>query len=211
MKNLKRIGVITATSGLALAIALGGTNAAIADDNGQRGGGPLKSLVTDGTLTSAQVTAIKSALQKDHEANRAEHQAEMEQARKDVIADLVAKGTITNAQGDAILAADKGGMRDLIANGTISQETLAAVRDALRAGKEADRTSRKAEMKAERDKAIDGLVTAGTLTSAEATSVKTALDTAGPKGGGHKGMGGKGQGKQGGMKGGRMGGSGARA
>ena len=211
MNNLKRIGVITATSGLALAIALGGTNAAMAHDNGQRGGGPLKSLVTDGTLTSAQVTAISTALQEDREANRAEHQAEMEQARKDAIAALIAKGTITKAQGDAILAADKGGMRDLLANGTITQSTLTAVRDALHADMEADRTAHQAEMKAERDKAIDALVTAGTLTAAEATSVKTALDSAGPKGGGHKGMGSKGEGKQGGMKAGRMGGSGARA
>lgn len=211
MKNLKRIGVITATSGLALAIALGGTNAAMAHDNGQRGGGALQSLVTDGTLTSAQVTAIKTALDKDREANRAEHQAEMEQARKDAIADLVAKGSITKAQGDAILGADKGGMRDLIANGTITQSTLAAVRDSLHAALETDRTAHQAEKKAERDKAIDGLVTAGTLTSAEATSVKSALDSAGPKDGGKRGMGGKAAGKQGDMKGGRMGGSGARA
>lgn len=211
MNNFKRIGVITATSGLALAIALGGTNAAMAHDNGQRGGGPLQSLVTAGTLTSAQATAISTALQKDREANRAEHQAEMEQARKDAVAGLVAKGTITQAQADAILAADKGGLRDLIANGTITQSTLTAVRDALHADMEADRTAHQAEMKAERDKAIDALVTAGTLTSTEATSVKSALDSAGSKGGGHRGMGGNGQGKQGGMNGGRMVGSGARA
>lgn len=95
-------------AGTSAALLIGGASAALAHDRGQGGSagrGPLSTLVTDGTLTTAQATAIQDALKAEHEANRTEHEAQMKADRAAVLADLVKKGTLTQAQADAVTAA----------------------------------------------------------------------------------------------------------
>ena len=114
MGTARRIGMGAAAAITAAALALGGT-AAYAHDNGKgpRGEGPrggaLTSLVTDGTLTQAQVDAVKEALHANRDehrvAARGERHAAREAARAAALAGLVADGTLTQAQADAIATA----------------------------------------------------------------------------------------------------------
>lgn len=97
-----------AAVGIVGAVALTGTAAAQAHDNGAgkaRGSSPLSALVTAGTITAADVEAVKAALEADRDANKAEHQAEMKAARDAALASLVKAGTLTQSQADAIAAA----------------------------------------------------------------------------------------------------------
>lgn len=195
MSKTREWTVATVALGTSAALLIGGATAASAHDrgNGSGGRGPLSTLVTDGTLTTAQVTAIHEALQAQRESDRAAHEAEMVAARDAVLAELVTKGTLTQAQADAIKAADRGGMRELIADGTVTRDDLAAVHDAMKADREANRAEHEAERKADRDAALAALVTKGTLTQAQADAVTAAMDAAPAKGGkGGKGHGGKG-------------------
>ena len=93
--------------------------------------GPLSSLVADGTLTAAQATAVHTALHAQRDADHADHEAERTQARDAALASLVAKGTLTQAKADAIKAADRGGLRELLADGTVPKAGLQAVHGAL--------------------------------------------------------------------------------
>jgi len=147
MKKARKIALATVAFGTSAALLVGGAVAAQADDKGKGGSGargPLSTLVTDGTLTTAQVTAIHDAMKAEREASKADHQAEMKAERAAVLADLVAKGTITKAQADAISAADRGGMRDLISDGTVTRDDLSAIHDALKADREANKAEHQA-------------------------------------------------------------------
>lgn len=197
MSNLRKshartITLATVALGASAALLVGGATAASAHDRGDGSAsrGPLSTLVTDGTLTTAQVTAIHEALKADRGTDREARQAEMQAARDAALTDLVSKGTLTKAQADAIKAADRGGMRELIADGTITRDDLVAVHDALEADREASRAEHEAERKADRDAALAALVAKGTLTKAQADAVTAALDAAPAKGG--KGSHGKG-------------------
>lgn len=111
MSTSRRIGIGAAAALTAAALAFGGT-AAYAHDNGSgpRGegsrGGPLTSLVADGTLTQAQADAVKDAVHSRRDdqraATRADRHAAREAARAAALAALVADGTLTQAQADAI-------------------------------------------------------------------------------------------------------------
>jgi len=202
MSKTRKWTVATVALGTSAALLIGGATAASAHDrgNGSGGRGPLSTLVTDGTLTTAQVTAIHEALQAQRESDRAAHEAEMTAARDAVLADLVSKGALTKTQVDAIKAADRGGMRELIADGTVTRDDLAAVHDALEADREANRAEHEAERKADRDAALAALVSKGTLTKAQADAVTAAMDAA-PAKGGKGGHGGKGHGGKAGPRG----------
>ncbi len=165
-------------------MAIGGSVAASADDGegkqrgkDGKGGGALTSLVADGTLTQSDVDAIREAMQAAHEGDKEARQAERAAAKAEILADLVADGTLTQAQADAISAAEKGGMRELIANGTIDREDVQALKSAMRAGSAADREARQAERAAERDAVLDALVADGTLSQAQADAVDAAIAT----------------------------------
>lgn len=207
MSTSRKLALAAAALGTTSILLVGTAGAALAHDNGgqqgqgRQSGGPLATLVTDGTLTTADVTAVRTALEADREANRAAHEAEAKAARDAVLADLVAKGTLTKAQADAIASAsaERGGMRDLITAGTVTRDDLMAVHDALDTAREADRAAHQAQMKADRDAVLAALVTKGTLTKAQADAITTALDAhqadgpqaGGPgKRGGHGGPGG---------------------
>lgn len=197
MSNARRLALAAAALGTSSILLVGTAGAALADNNGGRSGsgsrGPLAELVTSGTLTSADVTAIRDALEADREANREAHQAEAQAARAAVLKDLVSKGTLTQAQADAIADAspERGGMRDLITAGTVTRDDLMAVKDALQTAREADRAAHQAEMKSDRDAVLAELVSKGTITKAQADAVSTALDA-------HKAEKGDGPGKRGG-------------
>jgi len=194
-------------AGVSGALLVGGATAALAHDRGDRGPGtsmsrsdsrgPLAGLVTAGTITAAQATAVHDALHAQRDADRASHEAEMEKARDAALATLVAQGTLTQAKADAIAAADRGGLRDLVAAGTVTRADLQAVHDALEASREADRAAHQAQMKASAEAAVTGLVTKGTLTQSQADAVIAALDSRAADGlggkGGH-GPGGRGHG-----------------
>lgn len=195
-------------AGVSGALLVGGASAALAHDRGDRGQGtsmsrtdgrgPLGALVTAGTITAAQATAVHDALHAARDKDHAAHEAEMEQARDAALASLVAKGTLTQAKADAITAADRGGLRELLADGTVTRADLTAVHDALEASREAARADHQAEMKAAGDAAIAGLVTKGTLTQSQADAIIAALDSKAADG--HGGKGGHGSGGHGGPR-----------
>ncbi len=196
MSNARRLALAAAALGTSSILLVGTAGGALAHDNGGRNGsgsrGPLAELVTSGTLTSADVAAIRDALETDRETDREAHQAEAKAARDAVLKDLVSQSALTQAQADAIAAAsgERGGMRDLIRGGTVTLEDLRAVKDALKANREADRAAHQAEAKAERDAVLAELVGAGTITQAQADAVSAALDA-------HKAERGDGPGKRG--------------
>ena len=166
-QSKKRVAMIGAVSaGAVLVLALGGT-AAMAHD-GARGsqGGPLASLVTNGTITQDEATAIRDALHNQREADKTAKRAEREAQVKTALASLVAKGTITQAQADSIAAHTRV---------SLSTEQRTAVRDALESVRESSRVAHQAEEKAERDAAIAALVTNGTLNQSQADAVSQAL------------------------------------
>jgi Spy/CpxP family protein refolding chaperone len=199
MSKTRKWAVAAVTLGTSAALLIGGASVASAHDRGDKSGGrgPISTLVTDGTLTKAQATAIHEALKAERSSDREAREAEMAAARDAVLAELVTKGTLTQAQADAIKAADRGGMRELIAGGTVTRTDLAAVRDALKADRAENKAAHEAERKADRDAALAALVTKGTLTQAQADAIAAAIDAAPAR----DGKGGKGHGGKGGPRG----------
>lgn len=182
--RVKRLARGAAAATVAGALLVGGASAALAAPGpGPRGpmsnsnvtGGPLASLIAAGTITSADATAVSTALRAAHEAGRATiaetHRAE----HKAVLDSLVAKGTITQAQADAIIKADRGGMRTLVNNGTISQAQVDAIRGAMAATRDQARTARDAQRASETSTVLAKLVSDGTLTQAKAAAISAAL------------------------------------
>lgn len=172
MNRTRRMAIGITAVVTSAGLVLGGTTAAQAHD---RGNGPLSSLVTNGTLTSTELTAVKDALTAAHEAARAEHVAEKKASRDAALATLVSKGTLTQAQATAIAAADRGDLRDLVVNGTVTREQLRTVAIALKAERTESREDHRAEREADIAAVLASLVSKGTLTQAKADAVKTAL------------------------------------
>jgi len=212
MKRTRKFAITGAAIASAAALAIGGSVAASADDgdgkqHGKDGkGGALTSLVADGTLTESDVTAIRDAMKAAHEGDKEARQAERAAAKAEILADLVADGTLTQAQADAISSAEKGGMSELIANGTIDREDVQALKAAMREGSAGDRAAKQAERAAERDAVLDALVADGTLTQSQADAVESAIAAKqaqqGERGKGKQGKwGNKGEGKRSGERG----------
>ena len=210
---MTRIARIAASTGLIAAITISSAAAALAADNGRgsahqdqgRGqhpgrdmggmrGGPLADLVAKGTITQAQADAVKAALQKSHDADEATKRADHEAAEQAVLDALVKDGTISRAQADTVANADRGGLRDLVDDGTLTKDQAMKIVIALRASHDANREAKQAEHQAERTAAIARLVKAGTITQAQADAIVAAMP-AGP--GMHLGRGGRGPGDHG--------------
>ncbi len=210
MRSTRTIVLGGAAAVSAAALVLGGAVAASAhgSEDRKRGegrhSGPLASLVQAGTISQDEATAIRQALKATHDGDRAARQAERDATMNEVLAGLVAGGTLTQAQADAIAAADRGGMRDLIASGTVDRDDLQAVKGAMRQAHESDREAHQAERADEREAALSKLVSEGTLTQSQADAVSSALQTAkANRWKGMRGEGKRGEGMRGAMKGAR--------
>lgn len=195
MNRTRRMAIGITAVATSAGLVLAGATTAQAHD---RGNGPLSSLVTNGTLTSTELTAVKDALTAVHEAGRAEHEADKKAALDAALSSLVTAGTLTQAQANAISAADRRGMRDLVANGTVTREQLRALHDELESSRDESRDDHRAEMQADVAAALASLVTKGTLTQAKADAVKTALAERPGRGEMHRGFGHRGDGPRGG-------------
>lgn len=165
-------------------LVLAGASTAQAHDRGE---GPLSGLVADGTLTSAELGAVKDALEAQREAGRADHEAEKKAARDAALSSLVGAGTLTTAQAEAIAAADRSGLRDLVRAGTVTREQLRALHDAMEAADDESREDHRAEKDAEVAAVLAALVAKGTLTQAKADAVSAALADRPERGMGHRG------------------------
>lgn len=172
----QRVLMGAAATMAALGLVLVGATTASARDGGPgRGGGPLDSLIKAGTITTTQAEAVKEALKGSREASRDEREQERQALLTDVLAGLVKSGTITAAQSSAIASADRRELRDLVANGTVTRESLRAVHEAMHTAIEGERGDHQAEKAANLAKVLSGLVTDGTITQAQSTAITQAL------------------------------------
>lgn len=139
MKRLTTVAAaILGVAGLLLGMSLsasadhgGGKPAA-----GAKAAGPLNSLVTAGTITEADATAVKTALKAAAKSQQAEIRAEHKSAQAAVLAKLVAAGTITAAVAELIQAGNSE-LRSALQAGTVTYAQLAAVRAAMIANRPA--------------------------------------------------------------------------
>lgn len=139
MKRLTTVAAaILGVAGLLLGMSLsasadhGGGKAAA----GAKAAGPLNSLVTAGTITEAEATAVKTALKAAAKSQQAEIRAEHKSAQAAVLAKLVAAGTITAAVAELIQAGNSE-LRSALQAGTVTYAQLAAVRAAMIANRPA--------------------------------------------------------------------------
>ena len=178
---MARIGAGVGIAALSLGAIAGVANAVSSNHKGDgQGRGPIAGLVTAGTLTTAQATAVKDALEAAHDASRSKN-----------LAALVTAGTITQAEADAL--ATKDGLRALIESGDLTREEAMALRDKVHSGDKPD-------MVAEFTAVMNKLVSAGTITQTQADALIAAAPTERPEGGPGKGKMGK-PGERGGLGG----------
>lgn len=161
------LGVAALLLGMSLSASAdhGGGNAAA----GGKANGPLKTLVTAGTITEAEATAVKDALKVAVKAQQAEIRAAHKSARATVLAQLVAAGTITAAVAELIQAGSSE-LRSAMQAGDLTYAQLAAVRAAMIANRPA-KTAMKNVVAAVTAK----LVTEGKLTAVKAEAVNAAI------------------------------------
>ena len=178
-KWMTRIGAGAGVAALTVG-ALAGVGNAVgpADKEGGKDGGkgPVAALVTEGTLTSEQVTSVKEALMTAREATKADH-----------LKTLVAAGTITQSQADAL--SNRGGIKDLVKSGDMTREEAKALYEAVKGADKPDMDSKFASV-------MSALVADGTITSAQADAITAAKPAEGKRGskGGHGKKGGHGHG-----------------
>ncbi len=172
--------IVAGASAITVATALVGVGTvASADDasGASKGKGSVLSQLEDaGTLTSDEMTAVKDALRAQRKENHTEKEAEREAARASVLAGLVSEGTLTQSQADAIAAAGKRGMRDLVRDGTIDRDDMQALKAALQNAQAQNRDAMKVEREAARDAVLAELVFDGTLTQSQANAIATEID-----------------------------------
>lgn len=140
-------------------------------------GTKLDELVSAGTITSDQETAIKTALTPQGDFKGGDHKDMF----KNKLAELVAAGTITSDDQSAIeevLSNGKGGFKtaldNLVTEGKLTQEKITAIESSLKPqgnskdGKHEDKFKNK----------LAELVTSGTITSDDQTIIEEALTNA---------------------------------
>ena len=144
----------------------------------QRGRGPLASLVADGTITAEQARTVMAAV---HDAAEAHHGtsshdgSQLQADRTTALAGLVSSGVMTQAQADAIAAADRDGLRALLTAGTVTRAQLGALKDALASLRDERKAAAQSAHTSSQATVLAGLVADGTLTSAQSTAIAAAL------------------------------------
>jgi len=159
-----RAAIAAGTIALAF-VGIAGTacSASAAGMHNGSGKAPLSSLVTAGTITQAQATAIKSAMVASRTANRAAH----DRVEATTIAGLVSRGTLSQAQADAITSAEgRQAMRALVTSGVITRELAKQVHGAVKTAMAAVVTKP--------EQVLGSLVSAGTITQAQADAITAA-------------------------------------
>lgn len=152
MASVVMIGVTTLT------LAGIGATPAQADDTTPRPStsGPFQQLRD--VLTREEWQAVKTAV-------RAAHEEARDVVRSGALAALVADGTITQAEADAIVAAQRRlGLRELFLSGEIDRQQVREIRQALRAASHQDR-------QAVLSSALSDLVAGGTITQEQADAI----------------------------------------
>ncbi len=164
MKKSTKAGIVLAALAGTAVMMVGGASAASAAPG--EGNGALRPLVTAGTITSAQAKAVHDQLKADCEATKAA-------ARTTALTTLVSEGEITQAQADAVAAADREGVRALVQAGTITKAQAEAI---------------KAEFQEYGSNKVDGrsaslakLVSNGTITQSQSDAIASALPAPGSK------------------------------
>ena len=157
-----------ATGALALALAVIGVagtagTASAAETTPGSGRSSLSSLVTAGTLTQTQATAVKVAMVAAHDANKAARDT----VESSALRGLVSAGTLTQVQSDAIAAADgRQSMRTLVRSGVITRELAQQVKTTVKTAM--DSVVKKPEA------VLASLVSAGTITQSQADAIEAA-------------------------------------
>lgn len=166
---------------------------------GAKAHGPVAKLVSAGTITQAEAAAFHAAMKiaaaEQREARKTAHRAQRDQ----VLADLVAKGTITQVVANLIKTGGSA-LRDALKAGTVTYVQLGAVRDAMQAAKPSFES-----MQDLVNSVTTKLVADGKLSAAGAVAIVAALADRSAKADKVKVGFGFGHGKKGhGMKGGRF-------
>lgn len=189
---MKRKLTVAAALVGAAALLLGMGAAANADHRGKAIGGakapgPIKQLVTAGTISQSEADAFHAAMQTAAAAKKAELRAAHDAAQAKVLTDLVANGTLSQSVADLIKAGGSA-LKDAVRAGTVTYAQLGAVKDAMLKAKPA-----KDPMKDLVKQVTDQLVADNKLSSAAAAAIVAALpaNKADHLGKGHRGHGGK--------------------
>ena len=125
---------------------------------------PLRPLVGDGTITVDQARAVREQLRTDARSAR-------EQARTTALNTLIGEGALTQAQADAIVAAGRGGLRTLVASGTLTAEQAREVQAEFAEYGSSDTSGA----------SLAALVLAGVLTQAQADAIADILPAPGAR------------------------------
>jgi polyhydroxyalkanoate synthesis regulator phasin len=123
----------------ASALVFGASVPANADHNsfavaGAKAHGPISKLVSAGTITQVEADAFHAALKAATTEKRKAVQAAQKVLLDTVLADLVAKGTITQTVANLIKTGGSA-LRDALKAGTVTYTQLGVVRDAMIAAK----------------------------------------------------------------------------
>ena len=163
MKKFTKAGLVLATLAGTTVVMIGGASAVNAAPGN---GGALRPLVTAGTITSEQATAVHDQMKADREAAKATSQST-------ALRTLVTEGAITQAQADAVAAADREGMRALVQAGTITKVQAEAIKAEFKEYGGSTTEGRSAS--------LAKLVSNGTITQSQSTAIAAALPAPGTK------------------------------
>lgn len=131
----------------------------------------LDKLVTAGTITQVQADAVIKVFSNENRGGVPHGE------RKDMLSDLVTAGTITQTQAEKVSAAMKTAREDalkaLVKAGTINSTQLEAIASSMKPGDD-----KGTPPKGERKAPLAELVSAGTMTQAQADTVNAAIKAA---------------------------------
>jgi competence protein ComGC len=191
----KRNTIVTAlTLIITLTLMLSTAAIALADttDQSNRSGGfvqvikqQLDNLVTAGTITQDQETAIENVLTPSSEGTSTSQKHDFAQGIKTKLDSLVSAGTITQDQETAVITElqsrtggnSKSKLDGLVSAGTITQDQETAIENALTPSSDGTSASQKHDFAQGITTKLDSLVSAGTITQDQENALLEALKT----------------------------------